>query len=1698
MSYSTHPDSFFSAALDSVPANIAILGPDGVIVAVNAAWREFGAANGLTDDCGIGINYIELCREAAPFIVEARPMAAGLRSVLAGKASEFTIEYPCDSPAEKRFFRAIVTPLGGDPKKGAVVSHVNITGQKEAEVAQLGLTADLEERVKELAGLYAVSKLLRNDLTPSKKLFEQIVAVLPGAMKFPAIAAARLSLLGIIAETPGYRPSVHALTAPIRLTDGASGEIEIVYLSSAADEFEGPFLAEERSMLDSVAELIRLTFESSLASKRLRDSNRRYQIQLENLAELSRSGIFDTENELTLKNITEVVSDTLGVERVSIWTYSLDRSSIIANDLFVRSDNSHSSGTELFAADFPNYFKAVASNKLVVAHDAITHPVTAEFAESYLKPNGIASMLDAPIVIEGSVSGVVCLEHTGERRIWTSDEQSFTFSVANLVSLALAERERRKSEAALERAQEIAHLGSWELDFTTDILSWSAETYRIFGLEPDQFGSSFDAFLSVVHPDDRRALSEAQVEALSEKNTIDIEHRIVLPNGSVKWVHELGHLTRDPEGLPLRLTGTVRDITESKIAQDAIKAQQTLLSNAQRIGNMGAWSADPATGFLTWSPEIFKIFGVDPRSFTPTTESVFGMILEEDRSVIANAIKRITPKDHAFRAEYRIRRPDGEIRWMFERGDAEFGPDGKQLRRIGMVMDITDRKLAENAIRESEARFRTVFNNAATGIATTDLSGRFTDANPAYLEMIGYTIDEIRNLTFRDITHRDDLEKNVHDINDLIAERIANVNMDKRYVSKDGSDVWVRISVSLQRDADGRPAGLIGITEDISKQVEAQDALNHTRALAKFATSISRLGAWGVDAERKVTWSEETRLLFEAPEGYMPTVEEGLALYNTGSRDEITQAFEACFARSIPFDIETGVTTFKGNHRWVRVIGEPMCDENGNVVGARGAIQDHSALREAEHSLAASEARFRQLAESMPIIVWTADPTGNLDFANHHFLEYTGIGVLESLQRDWIRHVHPEDTHLAANRWYEAVKDRRPYEVEYRFLRGSDDQYRWFRVQAQPALDASGNIINWYGTAIDINDSKLLERNATALAEQLAATLESIRDGFFTLDHDWKFKYVNSEAEKMLLRSRDDLIGKNIWEEFPEAIGSPAEINYRRTMEEAVTSDFEFFFEPLDTWFGVTSYPSSDGISVYFRDITDIRNHREQMRESDERFRLLAKATNDAIWDWDLTTDELWWNEGFETLFGFRRSEIESTLEAWTRLIHPEDREPVTRALHAAIDSGKDAWSHEYRFARKDGTYAFVLDRGYVIHDVAGVPIRMIGGMTDLSERKELEAKLLQSQKMDAIGQLAGGVAHDFNNLLTVINGYSDLLMRSMVEETPDRKKIAAIRDAGERAANLTRQMLAFGRKQILAPKIVDLNEIVEGMNKLLKRLIGEDIEFQTDLAEALSPIKVDPAQMEQVLLNLAVNARDAMPVGGKLTIRTETVVVGDSRFPAIADLPPGNYAMLTFGDTGVGIDRAIIDRIFEPFFTTKDAGKGTGLGLATVFGIINQSGGHIAVSSEENCGATFTIWLPAVNDAAASDLHSDEAPLGGKETILLVEDEEAVRRIARLTLETYGYNVLEAPEADTAKDLFGKSGQIDMVVSDVIMPGINGRELAEHFRGLRPDIKVLYISGYTDDAVLARGVSESKDAFLQKPFTPQAIARAVRTVLDN
>ncbi|HZE07847.1 MAG TPA: PAS domain S-box protein, partial [Gemmatimonadaceae bacterium] len=611
-------------------------------------------------------------------------------------------------------------------------------------------------------------------------------------------------------------------------------------------------------------------------------------------------------------------------------------------------------------------------------------------------------------------------------------------------------------------------------------------------------------------------------------------------------------------------------------------------------------------------------------------------------------------------------------------------------------------------------------------------------------------------------------------------------------------------------------------------------------------------------------------------------------------------------------------------------------------------------------------------------------------------------------------------------------------------------------------------------------------------------------------------------------------------------------------------------------------------------DVTDQRKAETAVRTTDERFKFVARAITDVIWDWDVRMNSVIWNDSVQTVLGHKQDRIRPGIDWFYDHLHPEDRERVVAGLKGVLDHGGTQWADQYRYKRGDGTYANIVDRGHITRDSAGVAVRMIGAMTDvtertrseaairfqaqllnavqqavvatdpdgivifwnkfaenlygwtaeeavghtiqeltpspflrehgseiveraaageawtgeflvhgksgkpfpallttspvrdaegsvlgfvrvsidLTERRNLEEQFRQSQKMDAVGRLAGGVAHDFNNLLTVIRLNTEIIMDGFDANDPRSSDVMQIRNAAERASSLTRQLLAFSRKQILQPRVLDMNSVVATVEPMLRRLIGEDITISSQ-CNARGYVVADPGQLEQVLVNLVVNARDAMPQGGRISIETSNALLDETYTSEHAPVMAGHYVMLAVTDNGVGMTHETREHAFDPFFTTKEAGKGTGLGLATVYGIVKQSGGYVWVYSEPGLGTTLKLYFPEVSAAAAFGSASEHQGSGqpsnhGSETILLVEDEEAVRGLTCRILEKQGYRVIPAQHGRDAMEIASREkGQIDLVLTDVVMPGMNGRGLVERLVGVRPTIKSLYMSGYTDDDII-------------------------------
>src|SRR5438093_2822167 len=524
--------------------------------------------------------------------------------------------------------------------------------------------------------------------------------------------------------------------------------------------------------------------------------------------------------------------------------------------------------------------------------------------------------------------------------------------------------------------------------------------------------------------------------------------------------------------------------------------------------------------------------------------------------------------------------------------------------------------------------------------------------------------------------------------------------------------------------------------------------------------------------------------------------------------------------------------------------------------------------------------------------------------------------------------------------------------------------------------------------------------------------------------------------------------------------------------------------------------PAVGAVVANWRDITERLRAEQALRNSEQSYRSLVDGVRDVIFALSPGGEVTSLNPAFEEMTGFPPAEwVGRPFEAF---VHPDDV-PLALDLFGRVLQGEPRPTIQFRILTRAGTYR-VAEFSATAQLRDGRLTGILGIGRDVTERLGLEQQLRQAQKMEAVGRLAGGIAHDFNNILTAITGHADLLLEDLGHHDPRRADVDEIRRSAERAAGLTRQLLAFSRQQVLQPKVVDLNALVLDMDKLLRRLIGEDVELATVLDPTLGRVTADPGQLEQVIVNLAVNARDAMPQGGKLTLETRNIDLDSSYTLEHSLVKPGPYVQLTVSDSGIGMDEETQAHAFEPFFTTKPPGQGTGLGLAMVYGTVKQSGGFIWVYSVPGRGATFKIYLPRVDAPveSAAPPAPVERPPRGSETVMLPHDEPAGRAIARQALERQGYTVLAAPSGADALALAAQHGAtIHLLLTDVVMPGMSGRDLADRLTAQRPGIRVLYISGYTDNAIVRHGMLEPGLAYLQKPFRPDALVRKVREVLD-
>jgi PAS domain S-box-containing protein len=786
-----------------------------------------------------------------------------------------------------------------------------------------------------------------------------------------------------------------------------------------------------------------------------------------------------------------------------------------------------------------------------------------------------------------------------------------------------------------------------------------------------------------------------------------------------------------------------------------------------------------------------------------------------------------------------------------------------------------------------------------------------------------------------------------------------------------------------------------------------------------------------------------------------------------------------------------------------------------------GVLKRRQQRRSAAEAAARAGERYRDLVDDIDGIVWEADPrTFRFSFVSRRAADLVGYPPERWLAEPdfWASHIHPEDRERSVAFCTAAVERGEDHTFDYRMI-AADGRIVWLRDRVRVVKGRDGRVVRLRGVMTDITASVQAEQALGSSEARKGAIVEGALDCIVTIDHAGNITDFNPAAERTFGYRRAEVTGRRMGdlivppalrqrhhEGFARYLATgEAKVLGRRIEMTAMRADGSEF--PVELT--ISRIPGSEPpmFTGFLRDITERRHAEDELRGTLSLLTATLESTTDGILVVDREGRIVSLNRKFSAMWRIPQSVLDARDDdqaigfVLSQLRDPEAFVAKVRELYAQ----PDAESFDV-LEFKDGR---VFERYSMPQRIEGGSVGRVWSFRDVSERRRAEAalrdseeQLRQSQKMDAIGRLAGGVSHDLNNLLTVILGYSEQMLEQLKlgADEPMRRAAGEIQSAAERAAALTGQLLAFSRKQMLEPKELDLNVTLAGTSRLLRRLIGEDIDLEVKLDPDLGRVLADENQIQQVVMNLAINARDAMPNGGRLTLTTANAELDTTYAQHHLPLAPGRYAMLMVSDTGVGMAAETRARVFEPFFTTKERGKGTGLGLATVYGIVKQTGGYIWLYSEPGQGTVFKIYLPRLESPTTTGAETatpGRSP-SGTETVLLVEDEAMVRNLLRGMLELRGYRVLTASSGEEAVDVAsGYRGPLHLMVTDVVMPGMGGPELAARLAPLHPELRVLYVSGYTDDAILRHGVREGLAAFLQKPFTLDALARKIRDVLD-
>ena len=973
------------------------------------------------------------------------------------------------------------------------------------------------------------------------------------------------------------------------------------------------------------------------------------------------------------------------------------------------------------------------------------------------------------------------------------------------------------------------------------------------------------------------------------------------------------------------------------------------------------------------------------------------------------------------------------------------------------------------------------------------------ESNRAAQAWLGFDAQTLQGMTIADIRP----EKDRAGITDRVQQFVETTTDAGSWtiVAKSGehytaSFSWTKVVF------DGVEAVLANI-RDVTRVQKLEEQLLEAMRQQKIASKLAQLGSWRVDlGQQSITWDLETATIHDEPEGTSPTFNQAIKYYVPEHQEKILTLFKACVEQGHSFDVKLQIVTAKGRRVWVRAIGEAVRDESGEIIAVEGAVQDISEQVAAQDAKDALSERLRNTLDDI------SDGFMLLDYDwQSVFMNTNAKKLLKHAEQDLQGENVPYSFRETAGKVFqEHYKRAFNTGQTVRFQEFSTHSNKWLEVDASPTPEGLAIYFrDVTGQRAKDEELRLLQAAVAYQSDTIIITEAEPLDR----PEGPKIVYINDAFEQLTGYSREEVVGKN-----PRLLQGPktqrVELDkIRRAIEELQPVHAEvinYTKSGEEYWLEMSIVPITNeaGLVTHFVSVQRNISERKQLEQvlwaNEERFRLMANATGSMIWELDIANNSQWWSEGLKEVFGHEMDRNESPPTFWLSHAHPDDKVQSSKAFDQLVSGQKNKLYQRYRFQRADGSWARVEEHALVLRDEDGVALRVLGSMTDVSQRLELEERLQQSQKMEAVGQLTGGVAHDFNNLLTIMMGNAEILSEELSAQ-PDLQELAAMTlRAADRGAELTSRLLAFSRKQPLEPQVLNLGPLIQGMETLLRRTLPENVDIEVICSGGLWKTEADPSQIEAALLNLALNARDAMPNGGSLTMETANASLDEDYVATELDVEAGQYVMIVVTDTGHGIPPDVVGQIFEPFFTTKELGLGSGLGLSMIYGFIKQSGGHIRVYSEQGEGTTFRLYLPRsqAKDAQIHVGHVIQKTVGGNDIILVVEEGALARGYFTIQLKGLGYCIFEAANGSEALVLLEQNPRISLLFTDVVMPGgMGGRELADAARTLRPDLKVLFTSGYTETSIVHNGRLDSGIDLLSKPYRRDQLAAKVRKVLD-